>query len=308
MGAPPWFRERCDALLTPLRSAGWEVAAEQAIPYGRLYRLAYGASQATLSCYHGKKGFRHVVGGKAAGAVRALLGDASPTDAPASSATGDDPFGAGVPRIGADESGKGDYFGPLVVAAFYMDAETLDAVGRLGVRDSKQLSRGPTLRMAGALDRLDRGAVRVLSPADYGAAHRRTGNANLVLAEEHGACISALCRRAEQERWPAPRSIVVDRFSTRTGPLMGAIRKPAATRLIAEPKGEADAAVACASILARAAFLEALDALGQTYGMTLPPGAGAPVLKAGREFVKTFGRDQLNEVAKVHFATTEQIG
>lgn len=306
MALPAGFRDQCQSLLNVARDAGWETESEQAIPYGRLFRLMSGASRATLSCYHGKKGFRHVVAGKDGDTLASVLGGGP--SAPATVGVGgDDPFSGGLPRIGADESGKGDYFGPLVVAAFYIDENTQDALRGIGVRDSKRLSRPQALRMADELDRLERGHVIALHPVDYTERYAELNNVNTLLSELHGACISHLIQRGVDEGWAPPHGIVVDRFSTRTRPMDRAITRPRSTKLITAPKAEADAAVAAASILARAAFLEALQGLEQQYGVAFPPGAGTPVLKAGREFVRSFGRDELVRVAKVHFATTEQL-
>ena len=306
MPVPPDFRSRCQTLLDRAANAGWQVEDERSIPYGRLFRLALGSARATLSCYHGKKGFRHVVAGKEADALEGVLGGTG-RSAPSASGPSDDPFQGGLPRIGADESGKGDYFGPLVVAAFYVDDHALDAITKIGVRDSKGLSRSQALRMAGALDGVDRGAVLALHPPRYSDEYAAVRNVNTLLARLHGACITQLLSRAASEGWSAPRSVVVDRFAKRTDHLDGAMQRPPGTRLITAPKAEADPAVAAASILARASYLEALQALEQQYGMPFPPGAGTPVLSAGRAFVEAFGPDELVRVAKVHFATTQSL-
>jgi ribonuclease HIII len=43
-------------------------------------------------------------------------------------------------RIGIDESGKGDFSGPLVIAAVFGDATTQAELALMNVRDSKKMS------------------------------------------------------------------------------------------------------------------------------------------------------------------------
>ena len=308
---PSWFRDALADVVKQAEGAGWTLQESRPIAYGRLTKwIDPGGGTATLACYFGKKGFRVVPGGAQGQALASILdgkGQASTrksTNATRGADTESDPFGAGFPRIGADESGKGDYFGPLVVASFYLKEETLPQLDKLGVTDSKTLSDRKIQSIAGVLERLAPHEVRVLVPEAYNPIYDKIRNINTLLSQEHGACISTLAS-AEHVR---PKSIIVDRYSVKTKPLEDAIRVPKAPKLITETKGERDPAVAAASILARAAFVKGLGDLSSEYGVTFPLGAGAPVLKAGKAFVRDFGRDALRGVAKVHFKTTEQLG
>jgi len=301
------FRAYCQSILDRVRAAGWEIASEKALPYGRQYGLLQrGAAKAILSCYHGKKGFSFVPGGKAGSDLAAALGTAAPRRAgQASSApVQDDPFGAGTPRLGADESGKGDYFGPLVTAAFRIEAGEAEELRRMGVADSKSLGDRTIERIAGLLEERGGGVVHVLMPRDYNERYEEHGNLNVLLSLMHGACVRELLGRGGSE---APAAVVVDQYARNTTLLERAAELPAGCRLVTRTKGEADPAVAAASILARAAFVQGLRELSHEFGFTFPPGAGRPVLQAGSAFVRTFGRERLDEVAKVHFATTAQI-
>jgi ribonuclease HIII len=297
------FRGYCRALLARARAAGWSIAAEREIPYGRLYTLTSGGpGQATLSCYAGKKGFKHVLGGKEAAALAASLGEARAAPRQAADA-GPDPFGLGLPRVGADESGKGDYFGPLVVGAWRMESGDEARLAGLGVTDSKALGNATAQRLAGRLDELGRGAVLALMPREYNPRYSEVGNLNVLLADLHAACIRSLL----DEGAASVRAVVVDQFSTRTAYLERALGLPAGCRFATRTRGEADPAVAAASVLARAAFLDGLRVLSGEFGHDLPPGAGAPVISAGRSFVAAFGREALAQVAKVHFATSAKL-
>ncbi len=300
------FPEYCREIVERARDAGWSVESERAIPYGRLYTLTSGSPEkATLSCYHGKKGFKFVVGGKAADALAAGLGTQAPrTGAAAAPRAGsDDPFDLGAPRVGADESGKGDYFGPLVVGAWVLEDGEAEALRAMRVADSKGLGDNVIQRIAGRLEERGRGAVLRLMPREYNERYAEAGNLNVLLADLHAACITGLLERTGAE----PRAVIVDQFTPRSAYLERELRLPKAVRFATRTKGEADPAVAAASILARAAFVEGLRELGTEFGHEFPPGAGSPVLRAGRSFVQAFGHDALESVAKVHFATTQQL-
>ncbi|MCC6465620.1 MAG: ribonuclease HIII [Planctomycetes bacterium] len=287
----------CEGLLARAGTAGWSLRNQRSIPYGRQYELADTAGGvALLNCYEGKKGLSFVAAGKLAARLAADLG-AAPVAASASAA---DPFKLGFPRIGADESGKGDYFGPLVVAAWRLREQDVATLQALGITDSKKLADGAIQRMAGKLDEIAQGHAIVLLPEAYNQRYSRTGNLNVLLAQLHGQCICALADKAG-----AVPVVVVDQFARDTRVLGAGM--PAGARLVTRTGGEADLAVAAASVLARAAFVAALKDLGSEYGMALPPGAGSPVLKAGREFKRSFGEAELGKVAKLHFATTAQL-
>ena len=297
------FRAYCDDLIRRARDGGWEVTQEKALPYGRQYHVARGGSvTAVLSCYFGKKGFKFVPGGKAGDDLAALLGGQAPRPG-AASGGGPDPFGLGVPRIGADESGKGDYFGPLVVAAWRLEEDQLEELEALGVTDSKALADSRIERIAGRLDDMGMGAVASLMPREYNPRYAQVGNLNHLLSDLHGDCIRGLLARTG----PGVRAVLVDQYARNVTRLWKRAEAPGGCRLETRPKGEADAAVAAASILARAEFVRRLRELSNEFGHTLPPGAGAPVLQAGRAFVGLFGRERLAEVAKVHFATSARL-
>lgn len=296
------FAAYCASLINRINAAGWVVQSQKTIPYGLQYELSDKAGRkATLNAYSGKKGFSHVPGGKDGASLAADLGLPAP-GAPLPASTSGDPFKLGTPRIGGDESGKGDFFGPLVVAAFHLDAATEKQLAGSGISDSKGLSDSAITKLAGQLDKTNRGEVLSLMPREYNPEYQRIGNLNVLLARAHGRCIASLMTRLG-----APKSILVDEFTRDSTELAAAIAAPKGVKLITRTKAESDLAVAAASVLARAAFVEGLKELGNEFGQEFPPGAGEPVIKAGRAFVKTFGKDQLANVAKVHFKTTERL-
>lgn len=204
------------------------------------------------------------------------------------------------PHAGSDESGKGDYFGPLCVAAVHVpDAATADALRDAGVRDSKTVG----VALAGPLASLVRArcphATVVLPPPAYNDLYARVGNLNALLAWAHARAIEDLL----SEVGLVP--VVVDQFARGVLPrhLMEKGRQARVTEVV---RGEADVAVAAASLVARAEFLAGMAALEARVGMPLPRGAGPPVLKAARALVAAKGQAALREVAKLHFTTTAQ--
>ncbi|MBK8206889.1 MAG: ribonuclease HIII [Planctomycetes bacterium] len=299
----PDFASYCADLINRVNAAGWAVMAQKTIPYGVQYELAdRSGRKAMLNAYSGKKGLSHVPGGKDAAALAADLGMAAPVSGGLAEVTSGDPFKLGTPRVGGDESGKGDFFGPLVVAAYHLDAETELKLAGSGVTDSKSLTDSKIQKLAGLLDKTGRGAVLSLMPREYNPAYRQTGNLNVLLAQMHGKCVNAIMKAHG-----APRAVLIDQFARDGAVLAAAVAAPAGVKLVTRTKAESDLAVAAASVLARAAFVQGLKDLSHEFGTEFPPGAGGPVLQAGRAFVRLFSKAQLVNVAKVHFKTTEQL-
>ncbi|MCA8911385.1 MAG: ribonuclease HIII [Planctomycetes bacterium] len=295
------FITYCNDLVARAKHAGWSVVSEKTIPYGRQWQMTDRAGfKAVLNAYSGKKGFSFHVGGKDAAQLNEALGVAAAESN--GTATAGDPFGLGLPRVGGDESGKGDFFGPLVVAAFHLDANTEKKLAKSGITDSKKLSDAQIEKLAGLLDKTGRGHVMRLMPREYNPAYRKVGNLNVLLAQMHGKCVQAILKKHG-----APGAVLIDEFARDGKVLREAIAAPQGVRVVTRTKAEADLAVAAASILARAEFVRSLKELEHEFGQSFPPGAGSPVLKAGREFVKSFGREQLAQVAKLHFKTVDSL-
>jgi len=204
--------------------------------------------------------------------------------------------------IGTDESGKGDYFGPLVVAGVCVPADGREALAALGVRDSKTLSDGQAERLARAVREAYPIAVVAIGPERYNALYAKVGNLNRLLAWAHARVIENLL-----ERIPECREAISDQFGDARVLERALLERGRRISLTQRPRAESDPVVAAASIVARAEFLRRLDALSARFGMPLPKGAGPPVLAAGRAFVARHGADALGQVAKLHFRTTRQV-
>ena len=203
--------------------------------------------------------------------------------------------------IGIDESGKGDYFGPLVVAGVYLSPQLAQEVLRLGVRDSKKLSDRRAREIAQMLSSKVSSSVVAIGPSRYNELYEKMKNLNRILAWGHARVLENLLQRVD-----CPRALS-DQFGDERFILQALLKKGRNIRLEQRPKAESDPAVAAASILARAEFLNRLDQLSRKTGLPLPKGASKSVEEAGRKLVQRDGEKGLLEVAKWHFRTTRAI-
>ncbi len=211
------------------------------------------------------------------------------------------PTFASIPRIGTDESGKGDYFGPLVIAAAYVDATIEPELKLLQVRDSKRISDGRVLELAKDLRTVCPHHLVAISPESYNRLYTKMRNLNRLLAWGHARALENLL-----ERVPCGLAIA-DQFGDERFVLQALMQKGRQVRLVQQPRAEADLAVAAASILARAEFLTRLARLSHEVGTTLPKGASPAVEMAGRMVALKQGREGLGKVAKLHFKTTKAV-
>jgi ribonuclease HIII len=206
------------------------------------------------------------------------------------------------PVAGSDESGKGDYFGPLVVAAVVVDPSQETALAEAGVRDSKQMSDTAAHRAAAAIRQLCPHAVCTLTPTEYNEHHERDGNVAVFLASKHGEALAAAIGNA-----PACARVVIDKFTSNKR-LEDALKEHGVDLPVEiRPRAEDNPAVAAASVLARSEFLIGLRDLGAEYGVELPKGASQKVETVGRRFFQDFGMEALGAVAKIHFKTTQRV-
>lgn len=199
--------------------------------------------------------------------------------------------------IGSDECGKGDYFGPLVVAGVRLEAGQAQSLRASGVRDSKTLSDEACVRIGGALRAVYPHAIARLDPPEYNALHRKAGQLNDMLADMHARVIREL-------QQPGIR-VLVDQFAPAS--VMQKKLAGVDVRLEQRPRAESEPAVAAASVIAREEFLLALRALSEEYVVDLHKGAGEPVDRAGRNFVALHGKEALGRVAKLHFKNTARV-
>ncbi len=211
-------------------------------------------------------------------------------------------FPAEPGRIGTDESGKGDFFGPLVIAAFFMPEGQEKVLQELGVKDSKRTSDARCLEIAGALKRgYPFHSVVTVGPEKYNELWAKLRNLNRLLAWGHARAIENIL-----ERIPAGKA-VTDQFGDERFVRNALLQKGREIELVQMPRAEEDPAVAAASILARAEFLTRLRFLSKEVGIELPKGASDLVEAAAVKLVREKGPGILEKVAKTHFKTTVRV-
>lgn len=233
----------------------------------------------------------------------ALLGEPAPSVA-SRAAPRDLPTGTG-PVAGSDESGKGDYFGPLAVAAVLVKPGQEEVLRRLDVMDSKLVGDTRIRACQGALERELVTAVRVLSPELYNAEWEKVRNVNVLLGRLHAEVLNEVLAGVSD---PSGCRIVVDRFGE--GMHVTKHLTPEAKRasFTIVPRGEREPAVAAASFLARAAFLEGFEPLRADAGGALPYGASDPrIVPIARGLFREGGLPWLRKFAKLHFKTTKAV-
>jgi ribonuclease HIII len=210
--------------------------------------------------------------------------------------------GTGAYIGGIDESGKGDFFGPIVIAAAAATAQDEALLQQIGVRDSKKITDGRALQIAAQLRQQIPHSVVVIMPPKYNELYQKIRNLNRLLAWGHARAMENLLDQSPCE------TFISDKFA-KEEVLKGALMvKGRAVTLIQETGGEAHLPVAAASILARAEFLRRLDQLSQQWQIKFPKGASAQVDQTGKVFVEKHGEENLKEVAKMHFKNVRKIG
>ncbi len=209
------------------------------------------------------------------------------------------------PHLGVDESGKGDFFGPLVVAACYVDEKIYEALKKADVRDCKEISSDKiTLKMATDIRQIVGGrcAGLALGGVTYNRLYNNMKNVNRVLAWGHATAIENALAIVPD----CPKAIC-DKFGPDHRIKSSLKERGKKIELIQRTKAESDMAVAAASVLARANFLQNIEHIGKKYGVTIPKGASAKVTEIACDLVKKHGPGVLLKVAKCHFKTTDNV-
>jgi len=205
-----------------------------------------------------------------------------------------------VDYIGTDESGKGDYFGPLVVAAVHITPDNRDLLLGLEVRDSKKVSDNKIIRIARQIEAEVPTAVIVIGAPKYNELYAKMKNLNRLLAWAHAKAIENLLE-------DGPSAAVTDQFGDPRYVESIILKKRPDLQLIQETKAERYLGVAAASFLARAKFLSFMKSYSDEFGIDLLKGAGPMMDDAAARYCRKHGADALPNVAKMHFKNTSKV-
>lgn len=210
-----------------------------------------------------------------------------------------------TPHFGIDESGKGDYFGPLVVAGVYTDERCAAELVRLGCRDSKTIPDDRKIHAIAEKIKKTAGVVYeviCIGPRRYNELYAEIGNLNRLLAWGHARVIAAL-----HEKVPTCPRALSDQFANEWVLKRALGQRHIPVQLEQRTKAESDVAVAAASILARARFVQWMQQTAAASQCPMPLGCSPHVTRAARHFVATHGRERLQDVAKLHFKVTQKL-
>jgi ribonuclease HIII len=215
-----------------------------------------------------------------------------------------------LPRVGVDESGKGDFFGPMCVAGVYVNEAVIKAWEDVGVRDSKLVSSDKKIGELAKIIRETPGCVQTVVPIGneaYNRLYAKMRTVNSLLAWGHARVIENLMGLRYRMQ-PPPVRAISDQFASEKSVVAKALMSLGREiELVQRHKAESDIAVAAASILARDEFVNRLARMEEQYGVKFPKGASKAVEDAGRAFIEKHGVENLPKVAKMHFRTSFRI-
>lgn len=210
------------------------------------------------------------------------------------------------PHIGVDEVGKGDYFGPLVVVGCFVDDEFAKKINYLGFADSKKFSDKKIRQLFTKVEDYPYYYASVVSPLEYNKLAKEYGNVSILLAKQHSLVIERGLLDLKSKGIKC-NHVVLDQFSSsksRVSDELGEMGK--AIEVMQFHKGESDIAVAAASIIARGVFLKEWDVMNKKYYFDFPKGA-SNVIEDAKKFVSLHGFEELSNVAKIGFKTTQKL-
>jgi ribonuclease HIII len=212
-----------------------------------------------------------------------------------------------MPRLGVDESGKGDFFGPMCVAGVYVNADVIRAWEDVGIKDSKHIGSDKRIADLAEIIEKTKGCVTAVVPIGneaYNRLYAKMRSVNALLAWGHARVIENLMLKQYQMK-PPPVRAISDQFASSKSTVAKALMSLGRDiELIQRHKAEDDVAVAAASILARNEFVKRLAALEKQHGAKFPKGASAAVDAAAKEFFERHGASELAKVSKTHFRTS----
>lgn len=300
------LQTRYDEIKQKLRDGGIDVTAYTSISYGIQFSVSIHDWSGVIRIYQNKKkvirnDYSQLKNGEYSSKVISIIEQMEPEEKIA------DVVEVGLPVIGTDESGKGDYFGPLVAAGVYVDEKSAKLLNFEGVRDSKKLSDKKNLELAQKIMSISNGKFSIIeiSPEKYNDLYeqfmKEKKNLNTLLAWGHAKAIEELLAKVDCD------TAIADQFADERFIQSKLQERGKKLNLIQMHKAEQNIAVAAASILARARFLEKLSTLSAEYKIDLPKGVSVDVVNNAKKIFREYGEKHLRKVAKLHFKTTEKV-
>lgn len=203
--------------------------------------------------------------------------------------------------IGTDESGKGDFFGPLVIAGVYVNKTNARILSELGVMDSKKISDRQIADLAPKIQSICPFTVIAIGNEKYNKLYKKINNLNKLLAWGHARAIENLLEKNNCQY------VLSDQFGDENLIKEALLDKGKSITLFQRPKAEEIISVAAASIIARNEYVSRLARLSVKYKLDLPKGASSKTIQIAKQFVSNYGKQELEKVAKLHFKTMENL-
>ncbi len=284
-----------------LKDAGYKLSSVEVNNYNFSVNISSGRNEVKLLVYFGKKGVKKVLQGNKETEIYSSINDLifgkslfefkkNEIDEPSD-------------YIGTDESGKGDFFGPLVVAGVLADKKSLVELKKIGVKDSKELTDTVINNLAGRIKTLvkDKFEIIIINPAKYNELYSKIGNLNRLLAWGHAKVLENILERHHADE------AISDKFGDEKLITSSLQKKGQKLILHQYTKAERYTAVAAASILAREKLNLWFVQMNKKYNIRLPKGASSGVITTAKEFISKYGKDELKNIIKLHFKTTKKI-
>ena len=279
-----------------LKANGYQVSRPQKGNYCLESAIDANSGKLKLQVYYGKKGLKTVLQGnrdsQIYSEVKKLLFNELPFEK--------EDFAEPSKYIGTDESGKGDFFGPLVIAGVFVDEKTKLKLDGIGVRDSKQIAHTSIKKLADSIKKIagqDSFNVVVINPPRYNELYEKFGNLNRMLAWGHARVLENILTKKETA------AAISDKFGDERLILDSLQEKGKNLELYQFPKAEKYTAVAAASILARDRFNDWFDMKKRELNIVLPKGASGKVTESAKLILEEYGSDKLDDLIKKHFKT-----
>lgn len=204
-------------------------------------------------------------------------------------------------HIGVDESGKGDFFGPLCIAGVLVNEKSEKLFLELGIKDSKKISDKKILELEKLIRANAIHSVVAISNGRYNELYANIKNLNKLLAWGHARVIENICENNECDY------ALSDQFGDESLIKSALMKYGRNIELRQMVRAESDIAVAAASVLARATYVRKMAEMEQTYGVKFPKGCAQQVKDAAKEFITKYGKARLSEVCKTHFKTYNEV-
>ena len=208
-----------------------------------------------------------------------------------------------ISSVGSDEVGTGDYYGPIVVTASYVNKEDISFLTELGVKDSKKLSDEQILKIVPKIIKKIKYKTIMLSNKEYNEKYGKDMNMNKIKAVLHNKVLTEMVKDNDYDY------IVVDQFEPESSYYnhLSEVPNPLKGITFITKAEDKCLSVACSSLISRYIFIKEIDKLGDKYGIFLPKGANYYVEDVGIKLVEKYGLDVLKEVAKLNFSNTDRI-